>query len=150
MRAPAEVSPGRLIASALVVVALLAGCTGPPSAPARVSFTASWEPWEGDPVEHLVLRMRNTGDAPASLGPGGVGINITGPHGAVPLAWAEAHGARVLAPGEDLVLALHPRMPEDGRMTLALDHAGGSSMPPPAGPYTVCVQGDCIPTEVSG
>lgn len=141
-KAPMHALTSLVLAAPLV----LAGCFAPSATPARVSFTAAWEPWGDDPVDHLVLRMRNTGDLVARLGPEDIPITVAGPQGPVPIDWGAERGARELAPGEALELALHPRMPGD-RMVLSVDHAAGSPMPPPRGSYTVCVQGDCRSTR---
>lgn len=147
MRVRTPPSHGWLVALAGAVFAAsaLAGCASEaPAEPGDLRFTAAWQPWNDDPLPHLILYLSNVGESPLSVGPGGQEVTVHGPAGAVPIFWGETQFARTLQGGQSVVVGLHPRLSEENLFGMSIDHAWGQPSPAPVGSYVVCVGADCV------
>ncbi|MBI4393068.1 MAG: hypothetical protein HY556_04610 [Euryarchaeota archaeon] len=132
----------------LSLMVLATGCAAPVAfAEPDLRVAAHWQPWNDDPLPHLMLVIDNRGSAPASVGPGGVDMTLSGPvdggQHQIPAYWGDTPFSRPIEPAQRVILALHPREDPEGRFGLALDHVWGTPAPPQPGDYETCLGNSC-------
>lgn len=138
----------RLVALiAIVLLGGLAGCVARVDRPADLVVVAKWASWEDETLPHLWITMRNEGGSPATVGPAGDAVRVTGPTTAIPVLWGTPFSTTI-GSGETVTAAFHPRALADEPLALTLDHSAGVPVRMPPGIYQVCVGAACSNTNL--